>query len=62
MKLWQYFLITIISLISLNINAAPVELDRTALIVNDGTILSSDIDTELRLIQLNARQKKATAP
>ncbi|SHO55629.1 peptidylprolyl isomerase SurA [Vibrio quintilis] len=62
MKFWQHFLITIISLISLNINAAPVELDRTAMIVNDGTILSSDIDTELRLIKLNAKQKKQPLP
>ncbi|MDW6091000.1 peptidylprolyl isomerase SurA [Vibrio rhizosphaerae] len=62
MKLWQYFLITIISLYSLNISATPVELDRMAVIVNDSTILTSDIDTEMKLFKANAAQHHQSLP
>ncbi|MDW6001990.1 peptidylprolyl isomerase SurA [Vibrio mangrovi] len=62
MKLWKYFLITIISLYSLNMNATPVELDRMAVIVNDSTILTSDIDTEIKLFKANAAHNNQTLP
>ncbi len=42
--------------------AAPQELDRVAVVVNDGVVLQSDIDTSLKLLQVNARDQNQSLP
>ncbi len=54
MKIWKSLLFT--ALLSCGVTAAPVELDKVAVIVNDGVILQSDIDTAMKTLQANARQ------
>lgn len=42
--------------------AAPQELDRVAVVVNDGVVLQSDIDTSIKLLQVNARDQNQSLP
>lgn len=60
MKIWKSILFT--TLLSCGAVAAPVELDKVAVIVNDGVILQSDIDTALKTLQANARQSGKSLP
>ncbi len=60
MKIWKSLLFT--ALLSCGVTAAPVELDKVAVIVNDGVILQSDIDTAMKTLQANARQNGKSLP
>nr|WP_235868479.1 peptidylprolyl isomerase SurA [Vibrio ezurae] len=42
--------------------AAPVELDRVVVIVNDGVILQSDIDSAMKTVKLNVHDNKQALP
>nr|WP_240432762.1 peptidylprolyl isomerase SurA [Vibrio halioticoli] len=42
--------------------AAPVELDRVVVIVNDGVILQSDIDSAMKTLKLNVQENKQALP
>jgi peptidyl-prolyl cis-trans isomerase SurA len=42
--------------------AAPVELDKVVVIVNDGVILQSDINTAVKMLKLNANQRHQSLP
>ncbi|MBO0186060.1 SurA N-terminal domain-containing protein, partial [Vibrio parahaemolyticus] len=41
---------------------APVEIDKVAVIVNDGVVLQSDIETAMKTLQANARQSGKSLP
>ncbi len=60
MKIWKSILFT--TLLSCGVVAAPVELDKVAVIVNNGVILQSDIDTAMKTLQANARQSGKSLP
>lgn len=60
MKIWKSILFT--TLLSCGAVAAPVELDKVAVIVNDGVILQSDINTAMKTLQANARQSGKSLP
>ncbi len=60
MKTWKSILFT--TLLSCGVVAAPVELDKVAVIVNDGVILQSDIETAMKTLQANARQSGKSLP
>jgi peptidyl-prolyl cis-trans isomerase SurA len=62
MKQWKHFLIIALGLFCLNTYATPVKLDQIAVIVNNDAILSSDIDTELKLLKANAIYEHQTLP
>ncbi len=57
MKKWtKVLLAAAISASSLSVSASPAELDRVVAVVNDGVILSSDIDALEKTVALNADQ------
>ncbi|CAE6879363.1 Chaperone involved in the correct folding and assembly of outer membrane proteins. Recognizes specific patterns of aromatic residues and the orientation of their side chains [Vibrio sp. B1REV9] len=60
MKIWKSIIFT--TLLSCGAVAAPVELDKVAVIVNDGVILQSDINTAMKTLQANARQSGQNIP
>lgn len=43
-------------------NAAPVELDKVAVIVNESVVLQSDIDASLKTLRANAKKNNQTLP
>nr|WP_163392154.1 peptidylprolyl isomerase SurA [Enterovibrio norvegicus] len=56
MKKWTKALLAVaISASSLSVSAAPAELDRVITVVNEGVILSSDIDALKKTVSLNAK-------
>ncbi len=63
MKLWKHTLLSLIAGLSVvNANAAPVEMDRVAIIVNSGVILQSDIDSALKTVKMNAKGSSQALP
>lgn len=60
MKIWKSILFT--TLLSCGAVAAPVEIDKVAVIVNDGVVLQSDIETAMKTLQANARQSGKSLP
>lgn len=58
MNIWKTLLLGM--LVTGSAVSAPVELDKVAVIVNDGVILQSDIDTATKTLRANA--KKADKP
>ncbi len=56
MKIWKSLLFT--ALLSCGVTAAPVELDKVAVIVNDGVILQSDIDTAMKTLSGKCSSKR----
>jgi len=52
----------LISGLSSNLWAAAKPLDQIAIIVNDGVILNSDIDTRVADLRFQAQQRKAAVP
>lgn len=58
MNIWKTLLLGM--LVTGSAVSAPVELDKVAVIVNDGVILQSDIDTATKTLRANA--KKAGKP
>ncbi|MBW3697204.1 peptidylprolyl isomerase SurA [Vibrio sp. T187] len=63
MKLWKKTLISLAATCSVStVFAAPVELDKVSVIVNEGVILQSDIDTSLKTLRANAKKNNQTLP
>ncbi len=69
MKMWKhtltaiFFSLTNITLlVSPSLFSAPVELDHVVVVVNDGVILQSDIDTALTTLKSNAKQNSQPLP
>ncbi|MDF2153234.1 peptidylprolyl isomerase SurA [Vibrio sp. CAU 1672] len=60
MKIWKSILFT--TLLSCGAVAAPQELDKVAVIVNNGVILQSDINTATKTLQANAEQSGKSLP
>ena len=60
MNIWKPLILT--ALLSSGVMAAPVELDKAAVIVNDGVILQSDINTAIKTLQANAKQSGTELP
>ncbi|KJR31844.1 peptidylprolyl isomerase SurA [Vibrio navarrensis] len=60
MKSWKTILFAL--LLSGSALAAPVELDKVAVIVNNGVILQSDIDTAMKTLRANAKQNGQALP
>ncbi len=58
MKKWtKALLAAAISASSISVSAAPAELDRVITVVNEGVILSSDIDALKKTVALNASKE-----
>ncbi|MGF1838145.1 peptidylprolyl isomerase SurA [Vibrio atlanticus] len=63
MTLWKRTLIAIAAACTLSTSyAAPVELDSVKVIVNEGVILQSDIDTSMKTLRANAKKNGQTLP
>ncbi|MDN3700333.1 peptidylprolyl isomerase SurA [Vibrio artabrorum] len=63
MTLWKRTLMTIAAACTLSTSyAAPVELDSVKVIVNEGVILQSDIDTAMKTLRANANKNGQTLP
>ncbi|CAH7080513.1 chaperone SurA [Vibrio chagasii] len=63
MTLWKRTLITIAAACTVSTSfAAPVELDSVRVIVNEGVILQSDIDTSMKTLRANAKKSGQTLP
>ncbi|WP_135384566.1 peptidylprolyl isomerase SurA [Vibrio tasmaniensis] len=63
MTLWKRTLIAIAATCTISISyAAPVELDSVKVIVNEGVILQSDIDTSMKTLRANAKKSGQTLP
>ncbi|CAH6804477.1 chaperone SurA [Vibrio chagasii] len=63
MTLWKHTLITIAAACTVSTSfAAPVELDSVRVIVNEGVILQSDIDTSMKTLRANAKKSGQTLP
>ena len=63
MTLWKHTLIAIAAACTASTSfAAPVELDSVRVIVNEGVILQSDIDTSMKTLRANAKKSGQTLP
>ena len=63
MTLWKHTLIAIAAACTVSTSfAAPVELDSVRVIVNEGVILQSDIDTSMKTLRANAKKSGQTLP
>ncbi|WCE29399.1 peptidylprolyl isomerase SurA [Vibrio sp. SCSIO 43137] len=62
MKLLKHALLGLTCMTSAITIAAPVELDRVAVIVNDGVILQSDINSAVKTLRSNAKNKGQSLP
>ncbi|CCN71873.1 peptidylprolyl isomerase SurA [Vibrio nigripulchritudo] len=63
MKMWKKTLLSLnIAFGSFGAFAQPVELDKVVVIVNEGVILQSDIDSALKTIRANARAANQALP
>ncbi|MEZ9444882.1 peptidylprolyl isomerase SurA [Vibrio sp. 10N.222.54.F12] len=63
MTLWKRTLIAIAAACTVSTSyAAPVELDSVKVIVNEGVILQSDIDTSMKTLRANAKKSGQTLP
>lgn len=52
----------LLAVLSFQVTAEPVELDRVRVIVNDGVILQSDIDSATKTLTANARKNNQELP
>jgi peptidyl-prolyl cis-trans isomerase SurA len=62
MKMWKKTLLSLTIFGSFSTFAQPVELDKVVVIVNEGVILQSDIDSALKTIRANARAANQALP
>jgi len=63
MTLWKHTLIAIAAACTVSTSfATPVELDSVRVIVNEGVILQSDIDTSMKTLRANAKKSGQTLP
>ncbi len=60
MNIWKTLLLGM--LVTGSAVSAPVELDKVAVIVNDGVILQSDIDTATKTLRANAKKSGQALP
>lgn len=58
MKFWKHTFVTLLACYQINASATPVELDRIAVIVNNQSILQSDIDNSIKIIKANAEPQQ----
>ncbi|WP_194438454.1 peptidylprolyl isomerase SurA [Vibrio fluminensis] len=63
MKTWKTALLTLVAACHIGAaNADMVEMDKVAIIVNDGVVLQSDIDTALKTLTINAKKNGQSLP
>ncbi|OLQ92831.1 peptidylprolyl isomerase SurA [Vibrio ponticus] len=63
MNTWKTALLTLVAACHIGTaNADMVEMDKVAIIVNDGVVLQSDIDTALKTLAINAKKSGQTLP
>ncbi|WP_023604403.1 peptidylprolyl isomerase SurA [Aliivibrio logei] len=63
MKNWKIpFISSLLLILTINVHAAPVELDRVIAIVDEGVVLQSDIETSLKTVKINAQEKGQPLP
>lgn len=62
MNLWKYVLTSVVLMLSFTAQSNPVELDKVAVIVNDGAILESDISTATKLLATSSEKKGNQLP
>ncbi len=63
MKIWNKSMLSLaIALGSFGALAQPVELDKVEVIVNEGVILKSDIESAIKTVQANARAAQQSLP
>lgn len=62
MKFWKYTFISLLTCYQMSVSATPVALDRIAVIVNNQSILQSDINNSLQLIKANAKSENQSLP
>lgn len=63
MKSWKCTLLSLLATLNMaQANAAPVELDKVAVIVNESVVLQSDIDASLKTLRANAKKNNQTLP
>ncbi|MGF1721483.1 peptidylprolyl isomerase SurA [Vibrio kyushuensis] len=63
MKLWKQILLgSITSITAASVNAEPVALDKIAVIVNEGVVLQSDINTAFKTLHANAKDSEQALP
>ncbi len=62
MKFLKYTFIALLACYQVSVSATPVALDRIAVIVNNQSILQSDIDNSMQLIKANAKADSQNLP
>ncbi len=63
MNIWNKTLLTLVAACHIGAASAnAVEMDKVAIIVNEGVVLQSDIDTALKTLEINAKQNGQTLP
>lgn len=62
MKIWKFLLIGLFTFVATNTYAAPVELDRVSVIVDDEVILQSDIDSAMVSLYQDAQKRNQKLP
>jgi len=63
MKIWKHALLTLVAACHIGaVNAQVVEMDKVAVIVNEGVVLQSDIDTALKTLRANAKKSGQALP
>lgn len=62
MKFCKYIIVSLLALNHIAAFAAPIELDRISVIVNNQSILKSDIDNAIKLIKVNAQSENQSLP
>ncbi|MBA5762141.1 peptidylprolyl isomerase SurA [Vibrio sp. 404] len=63
MNTWKTTLLTLVAACHIGAaNANVVEMDKVAIIVNDGVVLQSDIDTALKTLTINAKKSGKSLP
>ncbi len=63
MKFWKQTLLAVLMASQFGtLNAAPVELDKVAVIVNSGVVLQSDINASLKTLRANAKKTGQALP
>ncbi|MDA0148606.1 peptidylprolyl isomerase SurA [Vibrio sp. LaRot3] len=63
MKIWKHALLTLVAACHFGAaNAQVIEMDKVAVIVNEGVVLQSDIDTALKTLRANAKKSGQALP
>ncbi|MGX9419401.1 peptidylprolyl isomerase SurA [Vibrio sp. WJH972] len=62
MKFCKYLIVSLLAFNHAATVAAPIELDRISVIVNNQSILKSDIDNAIKLVKVNAQSEAQSLP